>query len=72
MSRAEELVASPHEGQSLVILYGQRYAQVNSGGSIWMAYEQEGVDSRHRVLNIRGDVVEMDTQELKQVFPAEG
>ncbi len=69
---AEQFLTSPFDGKPLIVLYGKSYHQVNRQGTFWMAYENEGVDGSHRVINIRGDVEKMDPQQIKQLFPEQG
>jgi len=69
---ADQLLISPYNEQPLVILYGEQYERLNTNGSLWMAHEQAGAGAQQRVVNIRGDVEIMDTQQLQQLFPTQG
>lgn len=69
VNSAEQLMTSPIDGKPLVVLYGKAYDRQDSLGTSWIAYESEGINGRHQVINIRGDVEKMDAQQLKQLFP---
>ncbi len=69
VNSAEQLMASPADGKPFVVLYGKAYSRQDSLGTSWMAYELEGVNGRHQIINIRGDVEKMDAQQLEQLFP---
>jgi len=69
VSSAEQLITSPLDGKPLSVLYGKAYIQLNNQDTFWMAYEREGVNGLHQVINIRGNVEKMDSQQINTLFP---
>lgn len=65
----EQLLESPRDGKPLVMLYGNAYKKQPAGAAPWLAHEQEGVDGKKWAVNIRGMVEEMDSEQIKSLFP---
>lgn len=65
----EKLLESPRDGKPLVMLYGNAYKKQPRSAAPWLAHEQEGVEGKKWAVNIRGMVEEMDSEQIKSLFP---
>lgn len=65
----EKLLESPRDGKPLVMLYGNAYKKQPPSAAPWLAHEQEGVEGKKWAVNIRGMVEEMDSEQIKLLFP---
>lgn len=70
VSAPAELLNSPRNGKPLTLVLGAKPKEPADGSLPWIAYESEGVDGKHFMVNLRGNVREVSTAELAQYFTA--
>lgn len=63
-----DLLVSPRDGQSLVVLYGDQVILEGPGGLPWVAYEAQGVDGKQYIIGARGAAEEKTTAEIEQII----
>jgi hypothetical protein len=66
------LLTSPRDGQPLVVVYGKRVAPADSPNTPWAAYEQTGVDGKRLAAQVRGQIVELTSDEIARQLQAPG
>jgi hypothetical protein len=66
----DDLLASPRDGQPLVIVCGKKIAPPDSPETPWAAYEQTGVDGKRLASGVRYGPVELTPEEFARQIPA--
>ena len=66
----DTLLTSPRDGQPFVVVYGKRVAPPGSPNTPWAAYEQTGVDGKRLAAQVRGQIVELTTEEIDKQIAA--
>jgi hypothetical protein len=66
----DTLLTSPRDGQPFIIVYGKRVAPRDSPNTPWAAYEQTGVDGKRLAAQVRGQIVELTTEEIDKQIAA--
>ena len=64
----DQLMTSPRDGQPLLIVCGKRLAPVDSPGTPWAAYEQQGIDGVKMAVQVRGGVQDLSADEIDRIF----
>jgi hypothetical protein len=68
----DSLLTSPRDGQPFVVVYGKRVAPAASPNTPWAAYEQTGVDGKRLAAQVRGQIVEMTSEEIASQLESSG
>ena len=63
----DELLTSPRDGQPFVLVYGKRIAPPDSPNTPWAAYEKEGIDGKRLAAQVRGQIVELTSEEIAKL-----
>jgi len=64
----DALLHSPTDGQPLRICYGELTGQVSPNGYPWIAHEQTGVNGMIKIISARGELDEVNKEELVELF----
>jgi hypothetical protein len=64
---ADELLTTTRDGQPLKVVYGKKAGPPDQPDTPWAAYEQTGVDGKRLVVNTRGTVVELASDEVNRI-----
>ena len=64
----DALLRSPGEGQRLVVRYGELTGLASPNGYPWIGYIQTEPDGTFKVISARGELEEVDQQELDKLF----
>ena len=64
----EAVLRSPYDGQLLVVSYGRLTGSVSPNGYPWIAHIQTVLDGTFKVISARGELKEVNQQELDKLF----
>ncbi len=66
---AADLLVSPYDGKPMVIVPKNQTGPAGPTGYKIIAFESEGSGTKRWTINERGGIVELENQELSQLFP---
>ena len=67
----QRLLCSPRDGEKLVMRFGKLAGPLSENGYPWIACEQTGVDGKRYLVSARGELLEVDSQNLSEYIPTE-
>jgi hypothetical protein len=66
---ADDLLISPRDGESFVVIVGQRIAPPDQTDAPWALYEARGAQGKRMIASARGVVVELSPEEFARQAP---